>query len=186
MNCNQKTKKNKVEILSCEDIKSFIFKNYNLKLTGSIPLEEGAQNTNFLIITNKGKSVLRIYNRKSAQDLTYTIRILLKLKDNRFPCPSLIPGINNKWVLEFDKKPCILYRYIEGKNTNKKSASLLKQIGNLQGKLHLILKDEKQDLDIIFNGGPGRIRTCDHRLRKPAPYPLGHGPITGRLLHVMI
>lgn len=28
---------------------------------------------------------------------------------------------------------------------------------------------------LILNGAPGRDRTCDLRLRRPTPYPLGHG-----------
>jgi Ser/Thr protein kinase RdoA (MazF antagonist) len=129
---------------SKENIKQFLDAHYNLNTKEIIPLENGVQNLNFLILTNKYKFVFRIYNWKNIEDLHYTTQILLTLQNNNFPSPELIPTVNNEWSFHFHNKPCILYRYIPGKKTNKKSRGLIKQIGALQGKMHTLLINENQ------------------------------------------
>lgn len=124
-------------------IKIFLAQKYRLVGKKIIPLNGGVQNSNFLIKADHGQFVFRIYNRKSKKDLAYAIHILLKLRQSNFPSPELLTVNNNHWVSLLENLPCLLYKYLPGKTIVSKSACLVKQLGALQGRMHRLLREEK-------------------------------------------
>jgi len=134
-----------VSLISSENIKRFILCNYNLYTKKVIPFRNGVQNNDFMILADKDRFVFRVYNRKTINELKYTIQILHVLQKNSFPSPEIIHTLNNKWSIEFEGKPCILYRYIQGDNIKEVSTDLIRQIGRLQGWMHTLLTNERQN-----------------------------------------
>ena len=82
------TRLNKSEI---EEIISL----YKLKnLESFSPIEEGIENTNYVIIVNKKKYILTIFEKRvKEQDLPFFCELILKLNKLGFKCPR--PLINN-------------------------------------------------------------------------------------------
>ena len=138
-----------MDYISKENIKQFLEVHYNLKAKSIDPLESGIQNLNYLVLTDKCKFVFRLYNRKTIDELRYTIKILHSLQNDNFPSPELILTINNEYSFCFHKKPCILYRYINGERLKETSVDTMKQLGLLQGKMHKILMKEKNDTSVL-------------------------------------
>jgi Ser/Thr protein kinase RdoA (MazF antagonist) len=134
-----------MDYISKENIKQILGVHYNLKTTEIDPLESGIQNLNYLVSTDKCKFVFRLYNWKSIEELRYTIQILHSLQNDNFPSPELILTINNEYSFCFHKKPCILYRYINGERLKEASVDTMKQLGLLQGRMHKILMKEEHD-----------------------------------------
>ena len=48
------------------------------------------------------------------------------------------------------------------------------------------LKQKAPEWGLLFNGAPGRIRTCDPWLRKPVLYPLSYGRLRTALLYTKL
>lgn len=125
---------------------SFLQHNYGLAIKKVDPFLNGVQNSNYKINSDNGEFVFRIYNRKKINELHYTIKLLNRLQVESFPSPRLVVGKSGEIVREFEGLPCLLYHYLPGEPTEAKAERLLEQIGELQGKMHLALRDEKSEL----------------------------------------
>lgn len=124
-------------------IKLFLEQKYYIKAKKIVAFKRGVQNSNYLIQTDNVRFVFRVYKRKMMKDLNYTIQILRKLGGSRFPSPRLVASTDNQWVIRYDNYPCVLYKYFPGKNTNQKTAKLMRQLGRFQANMHMLLKNEQ-------------------------------------------
>ncbi len=130
-------------------ISKFLWEHYNQDVKAIALQKHGVQNTNFRFSTSKFQYIFRLYNFKTTSEIDYVIRILQTLQENEFPSPRLVPTVNRELYSIFQKKPCFVYEYIPGKNLQKTSIDLIKQIGKLQARMHCLLANEKQNSNDI-------------------------------------
>jgi len=125
------TKLNKQEI---ENIISF----YNLKNLQSFdPIEEGIENTNYVITVDKKKYILTIFEKRvKEKDLPFFCELIFRL--NRLSFKSHKPLLNkdNKLISNFKKKKLTILTFIEGKSKENLSPNDCKLIGIETAKLH--------------------------------------------------
>jgi len=126
-----------------EQIIDFLQSNYGLNVKNTEPFLSGVQNSNFLIDSDQGSFVFRIYNRKTAKELNYTIQVLSRLENEDLPAPKLIKSNKQALVLRIESLPCLLYHYLPGRSVDVITEKALSQLGLLQGKLHQILRNER-------------------------------------------
>ncbi|MHA1947166.1 MAG: homoserine kinase [Candidatus Hodarchaeales archaeon] len=102
------------------------------------PLEGGSTNSNFLLITEKGKYVLTICEDKTFEQIQPLMDLLQHLEAQNFHTSKVLESINGEFLLEFDNKPVFLKSYIEGLVPRKLSLPSLERLGKMIAKLHKI------------------------------------------------
>ena len=93
------TKLNKVNI---EEILS----NYSIgKLKNFKGIEDGIENTNYFLLTNNGKFILTIYEKRvQEKDLPFFSELMLGLNKADFKCPVPIINNQNKAITKYKNK----------------------------------------------------------------------------------
>ena len=98
--------------LSESDLKGFFLK-YNLGTVINYKgIQQGIENTNYFIQTNKGKFILTIYEKRvQEKDLPFFLGLMKNLFDKNFPSPEPIINKNGNYVSEILKKKLLLYLF---------------------------------------------------------------------------
>jgi homoserine kinase type II len=102
------------------------------------PLEGGFSNSNFLLITEKGKYVLTICEDRTLEQVRPLMALLQHLEAHNFHTSELLKSSNGEFLLEVDNKPVYLKSYIEGLVPMNLSLASLEHLGKMIAKLHKI------------------------------------------------
>ena len=132
------TKLNKNEI---EEIVSL----YKLKnLESFAPIEEGIENTNYVIIANKKKYILTIFEKRvKEQDLPFFCELISLLNKSGFKCPLPLLNLENSPISTFKRKKLTILTFISGKSKENLSNENCEDIGKEAAKLHLLTSNFK-------------------------------------------
>ena len=100
--------------LSENNLKEF-FLNYNLgKLLNYKGIQEGIENTNYFIQTDKGKFILTVYEKRvEEKDLPFFMGLMRNLFDANFPSPEPIINKNGNYITEISGKKLPLYLFLK-------------------------------------------------------------------------
>ena len=136
-----------------EDIKS-ILSNYSIgNLNNFEGIEEGIENTNYLLLVDKKKYILTVYEKRvKVEDLPFFSKLMIDLNKFGFECPVPILNTSNKPITEFNNKKLMIVSFIEGKAKNILSTENCRSVGTVAAKMHEITKKfkikRKNDLSI--------------------------------------
>ncbi len=132
------TKLNKSEI---EEIISL----YKLKnLESFAPIEEGIENTNYVIIVNKKKYILTIFEKRvKEQDLPFFCELISLLNKSGFKCPLPLINLENNPISTFKGKKLTILTFISGKSKENLTNENCKDIGKEAARLHLLTSNFK-------------------------------------------
>ena len=122
-----------------------ILKDYNIghlkKLTG---IKKGIENTNYLLVTNKNKFILTIYEKRvNSKELPFFMHLMTKLNAKQINCPKPILNKKRKFLFTVEKKLASITSFVHGKEKKNHSLNESKIIGNNIAKLHLATKNIK-------------------------------------------
>ena len=128
--------------LSENELKEF-FSRYNLgKLLNHKGIEDGIENTNYFIQTEKGKFILTLYEKRvEEKDLPFFISLMKNLFDKKFPSPEPIINKNGNYISEILNKKAAVVSFLDGKAKKNLEANDCYEIGIYTAKLHLITKN---------------------------------------------
>jgi len=101
-------------------------------------LTDGSSNTNYLLITEKGKFVLTICDDKTFEQVRPLMVMFPHLEAHNFHTSKVLKSYNGKFLLETNNTPVYLKSYIEGLVPRKLSGTALEQLGKMIAKLHKI------------------------------------------------
>ena len=127
----KKDKLQKTEILLASDyfklgkVRSYIFIN------------KGNINSNYFIVTDKGKYILRAYSFKTEKEIISELELLQFLSYKKFPCP--VPVIAK--IYKIGKKNICCFKYINGYEQKHITIPTLRAIAKFLAKLHLLTRD---------------------------------------------
>ena len=101
--------------LSESELKDF-FSNYNLgKVLNYKGIQEGIENTNYSILTEKGKFILTLYEKRvDEKDLPFFIGLMKNLFNKNFPAPEPIINKNGNYISEILKKKAAVVSFLDG------------------------------------------------------------------------
>jgi homoserine kinase type II len=102
------------------------------------PLKGGSTNSNFLLITEKGKYILTICEEKPFEQIKPLMTLLQHLESHNFHTSKVLKSISGEFLQEYDNKPVYLKSYIEGLVPKKLSLTSLERLGKMIAKLHKI------------------------------------------------
>ncbi len=127
--------------LSENNLKEFFLK-YNLgKLLNYKGIQEGIENTNYFIQTDKGKFILTVYEKRvEEKDLPFFMGLMKNLFDANFPSPEPIINKNGNYVTEISGKKAAVVSFLDGSAKKNLNPNDCHKIGIQAAKLHLITK----------------------------------------------
>jgi len=122
-----------------------ILSNYSLgKLDSFKGIEEGIENTNYLLSFNKKKFILTIYEKRvKSADLPFFSELMSSLNNANFKCPAPIANNENKTITNFEGKKLMIVSFLEGKAKKNLSPTNCKSIGSEVAKMHELTKSLK-------------------------------------------
>ena len=121
------------------------FAKYNIgKLLSYKGIQEGIENTNYFIETNKGKFILTIYERRvEEKDLPFFMSLMRNLFDSNFPSPEPIINKNGNYITEIVGKKAAIVTFLKGSIKKKLDPNDCREVGIQTAKLHMITKNLK-------------------------------------------
>ena len=92
-----------------------ILSNYSIgRLDKFEDIEEGIENSNFLIWVNQKKYILTIYEKRvKIEDLPFFSDLMTSLNQSNYKCPKPILNKNNKAISNFNNKKLMIVSFIE-------------------------------------------------------------------------
>jgi len=127
--------------LSENQLKEF-FLNYELgKIVNYNGIEDGIENTNYFIETEKGKFILTLYEKRvDEKDLPFFIGLMRNLYDKKFLSPNPIINKNGSYISEILKKKAAVVSFLDGAAKKILSPNNCYEVGVNSAKLHSITK----------------------------------------------
>jgi len=109
----------------------------------SKPFKAGYVQTNILIVTKKGKYVLRYYENRSKESVSFEADLLRFLSEHDYPCAMPIKDNKGKVIKLHNKKPFIIFSYLEGRHLKNINDKQMYQMVKQLALLHKITKGHK-------------------------------------------
>ncbi|GHO63025.1 hypothetical protein KSC_019170 [Ktedonobacter sp. SOSP1-52] len=106
------------------------------------PFEQGADQTNILVVTTKGKYAFRYYEKRSVNYVLFEIDLLQYLAKHSYPCPAPLKNGQGGYMGMYNHKPFAFFAFLEGEHNNNDEDNF-KEAARVIGKLHTITRDYK-------------------------------------------
>jgi len=119
-----------------------ILQNYNLALHSYKEASSGIENTTALVVTNKGKFAVRIYqkNKKKISTIQLELEFMNYLAKYDLPVPKVINNAKGQLITQHkDTKAtwqCICMELMPGAHIAKYTPQLIKELAATQAKIH--------------------------------------------------
>lgn len=126
------------------EIKSFI-SNYDVgELVEFAGIEQGIENTNYLIRTTQSKFILTIFEKRVAnEDLPFFIELTNHLRSKSIICPVNIKDKNGNDLRDINGKKAALISFLEGKGVDKIEDFHIAGLGDKTARMHNAVIDFK-------------------------------------------
>jgi Ser/Thr protein kinase RdoA (MazF antagonist) len=121
-----------------------ILKNYNIgKFKKNKHLENVLENEVHILLTTKGKFILKQLNEINLKEFENQIKFIDFLYSKKIPVTKNIKNKKSKNISLHNGKNLIIQRFIEGKHPEKFDNSLIEDIAKNIGKMHKALLNSK-------------------------------------------
>ena len=137
--------------LNSNDIKN-ICSNYNIKnYKNFIPIYEGIQNSNYIIIGEK-KYILTLYEDKEViKNLIIYLKLMVYLNNKNFNCPMPIFSKNMKYISLYNKKKYSILSLLKGKYLKKHNLNQYIELGEHISLFHKLTNKYSIKINNNFN-----------------------------------
>jgi homoserine kinase type II len=130
--------------LNREEIEKIISFYSFKKLDFFTPIEEGIENTNYMIVIDSTKYILTIFEKRvKEQDLPFFCDLISLLNKSGFKCPRPLLNNDNSTISDFKNKKLAILTFIEGRSKENLSTADCKAIGKEAAKLHKLTSNFK-------------------------------------------
>lgn len=132
---------------------NFVSDNYNISIIAIEPVEEGVNNSYF-IIGEEAKFLLKLIPKAFGQTIRGSLDVLRFLEINNFPSPNIVLTKSNQMSLDYDSDLLgVLYHFKSGHDVDDIE---YEEVGKLIGKLHVLMESYKgklklRDKDFFIN-----------------------------------
>lgn len=121
-----------------DEEKKYIENSYQIKINRIEFIDMGILNLTFMLMTDKKKYILRIYEAdRSLEEEKQEIELLEKISES-IPVPRVIKNKKSEYITEYNNKKIALFNYIEGSILTSKdiNQAIIREIAWYLGKLH--------------------------------------------------
>lgn len=117
-----------------------ILLNYDFgELKKSRFFTSGSVQTNVFFQTAKDRLVLRYYQNRSKNSISFEVNLLNYLKRHGYPCPAPLKNKKGKFISVYKGRHFVIFEFLEGshikKPGNKQKAQLVQKVAELQNVL---------------------------------------------------
>ncbi len=136
--------------LGLEEILDFL-NRYDLEpLTAFHGIREGVENTNYLLVTERRRLILTIYEKRVApEDLPFFLGLMDHLAGKGFPCPVPLRDREGRALQRIHGKPAAIVTFLEGRSPRRITRERCNALGRILARLHL----DGLDFDIRRENG---------------------------------
>ena len=107
-------------------------------ITAFSVMDGGRENTSYCVETSSGKYVLTLCDQKSLKHATELANLLVYLTNQGVRTSRVVVPPREPIVVQYDDKPVMLKRYVDGDVTANLAGNLLAQLGEEMARLHEI------------------------------------------------
>lgn len=124
------------------DLKVFL-KRYSIgSLLSYQGIEEGIENSNFILYTTEGRFVLTLYEKRiSKDDLPFFCSLMQHLNQRGIPCPQPVVQSDGATIGELAGRPAAIITFLEGKWIRQPNIGHCGEVGTSLAQLHLAGRD---------------------------------------------
>lgn len=121
---------------------SEIISKYDLgELKENKPFSSGTVQTNIFFKTTKGKFVFRLYENRSKESVLFESHLIRYLNKYNYPCPNVFKNKNEEFVGVFNKKPYMIFEFVEGEHIENPTKDQKRQLIQKAAELQNLTKD---------------------------------------------
>jgi homoserine kinase type II len=110
-------------------------------------IEEGAENSNFLVTTSQGRFVLTLFERLRRDELPFYIGLMVHLAQHGIPCPAPVANRDNQFLGDLNGRPAVLASFLPGVSVVRTTPTQCAAAGAMLAKLHRAGQSYNQRLD---------------------------------------
>jgi homoserine kinase type II len=101
-------------------------------------ITEGVENSNFLLITERGRFILTLYERRvDPADLPFFLGLMDHLAAKGVPCPTPVHGRDGEALRRLCGRPAAVVSFLEGASPRRVHAAHCAALGRALARLHL-------------------------------------------------
>jgi homoserine kinase type II len=112
---------------------------YDIGLAVSLQgITEGVENSNFLLITERGRFILTLYERRvDPADLPFFLGLMEHLAAKGVPCPTPVHGRDGEVLRRLCGRPAAIVSFLEGISPRRVQPAHCAALGKALARLHL-------------------------------------------------
>lgn len=115
-------------------------------------IEQGIENSNYFLTTDKAKYVLTIYEKRvNKEDLPFYLNLMEHLAKKGVPCPVPIKNKDGSNLSQVNGRPCAIVSFLNGKYTKNIRNEHLSELGGNIAKMHIAASDFDMELKNNFS-----------------------------------
>jgi homoserine kinase type II len=121
-----------------EELDAFVAA-YDLGAVTSVKgIAEGVENSNFLMVTEKGQFILTLYEKRvDPADLPFFIGLMEHLSGRGLSCPLPVHDRNGEALNRLAGRPAAIVTFLPGRSVRRPKAEHCAAVGEALGRLHL-------------------------------------------------
>ncbi len=105
-------------------------------------IREGVENTNYRVVTERGRFVLTLYEKRvDPADLPFFLGLMEHLAGRGIPCPLPVRDRQGRMIHRLAGRPCALVTFLEGCSPRRITPAHCRELGRGLARLHLAGRD---------------------------------------------
>jgi homoserine kinase type II len=100
-------------------------------------IASGIENTNYFVTTSNGRFVLTLFEKLTANELTFYLNLMSHLARHGIPCPSPVANRHNSFLGSLNGKPACIVSRLTGKSVQQPDAAHCGAVGAMLGQMHI-------------------------------------------------
>ena len=109
-------------------------------------ISDGITNTNYFLVTSKGKYVITIFEDITKARARKYLKLMNYFSKHGLCSPEIMLTKNDEVICTFKLKPCSIMERLTGKTITETNISLCKSVGKIVGSFHLSSKNYKNKI----------------------------------------